>query len=270
MKPIEKTTRKVPIICLALLGLLSAPEARAQEVVENPAEDVELGFFEGYAGYGGQFGVTSYLPQGSPTLFKHPLVTGPSFGATAGWRLIENLYVIANYEYVDAFTRTGSIDNAVDEIKGSIEYHTAVIGLRLGMDIFWGQLYIEFAAGMVFPFQTKLRFDYADALSQLPDPIVGEGRRITRYNIGVGGHGQIGYRYHFLDWLYATAAIKLRTFQSTNSGKEQTFSNFVADFEQVPPQTVTRTIKFDREGGPVPSTESVQDVKGILGVGVTF
>lgn len=267
MKPIEKTTRKAPFICLALLGLLVSAEARAEEQAETREE---LGFFEGYAGYGGQFGETDYIPRGSLTLFKHPLVTGPSFGATVGWRLIPNLYVIFNYEYVDGFTRTGFVDNAVDVIKGSIEYHTAVVGLRLAFDIFWGQLYCEFALGTVFPFQTKLRFEYAPALSQLPEPIVGEGRRISKYNIGVGGHGALGYRYKFLDWLYATIAIKLRTFQSTNSGKTVELSNFVEDFSGQPPMTVTRTIKFDREGGPRPSTHSVQDVKGILGVGVTF
>ncbi|MDQ3035700.1 MAG: hypothetical protein M3Y87_25060 [Myxococcota bacterium] len=238
-------------------------EARAQQPDARPS----MGFVEATGAYGVQFGETNYLPAGAVGSYQHPIVHGYSVGGTAGITLIPGLSVIANYEYTDARSRTGSIQGVVDEAQGFIDYHTIVAGLRLSVPVGFGAIQAEVAGGVVLPFESELRLTYGAALAPLG--IAGSGSMIESYSVGFGGHGMIGYRIPIFDVFYTAINFKLRTFQSENSGERTVLRNFVTDFEAQPPVATDGEV-IHGEGAERPLTTSVQDVRLQLAIGAQF
>jgi hypothetical protein len=264
------TSIATPIFVLALAGPAAAQEQVT--IVAQPQEDErDRGFIEAVGTYGFSFGVTSYVPDGSPTDTDHPLTRGFGVGGTAGVVVADNLAVIANYEWSQAESREGFVTNVLEEVNGSIDYHTIVAGVRLMKDLGPGRLQAEVALGVVLPFETELEYRYADAMAGLPEPIMGTGTRTSEYNLGVGGHGQVGYSFALGAGAYLTGAVKLRTFQSNNNDKDVVLDNFVDDFQNPEgPQAVDMTMTFDDDGGAPPTTYSVQDIRGQIALGWMF
>lgn len=284
-----KNHRRRILSCCAAVGLLAlgASTAHAQEYDERQremdlrAEQAEaarearaepqprhsMGFVEATGAYGVQFGETDYLPAGAAGSYEHPIVHGFGVGGTAGVTLIPGLSAIANYEYSNARSRTGSVQGVIDEVQGFIDYHTIVAGLRLSVPVGFGALQAELAGGVVLPFETELQVAYGPALGAAG--IAGTGSRIESYSIGFGGHGMIGYRIPIFDFLYTAINVKLRTFQSENSGETTQLRNFVTDFEAQPPVATDGAVTHG-EGAARPSTQSVQDVRLQLAIGAEF
>lgn len=229
-----------------------------------------FGFAEANIGYGVQFGVIEYLPgTDGPMDWKYPLVHGPTAGGTVGVILAENIGLLLNYEYTWATTPDAEIPGAVDEINGTIDYHTLTAGLRLYVPVGFGRLRAELAGGVVFPFHSRLEFEYSQALSALPEPIVGTGERILNFSVGYGGHAALGYELPIAPGFYLAFNIKYKLFETENSGETTELRNFVVDFAEMPPTAVDRTIVHG-DGAERPMTESVQDVRVQLSIGAGF
>jgi hypothetical protein len=264
--------KAIASIATSILLFATTGPAAAQEITVAAGAETEgpsRGFFEAFGTYGFSFGVTNYVPEGTPTDTKHPLTRGFGVGATAGVMVAEELGLIASYEYSTAASRDGFIVNALDEVSGSIEYHTIVAGARLMRNLGPGRLHAEVGLGVVLPFETELEYQYADAMAGLPEPIMGTGTRTSKYNLGFGGHGQLGYTFDIASsGAYLTTALKLRTFQSNNEDKEVVLENFVTDFTQ--PQAVDATMTFDADEGAPPTTYSVQDLRAQIALGYSF
>ena len=193
-------------------------------------------FLEATGAYGIQFGDTPYLPSGGPTDYQHPIVHGFGVGGTAGVYVIpDTLAIIANYEYDRSISREGVLTGVLDEVQGLIQYHTAMLGLRLRVPVGFGAIRAEVSGGVLFPFQTELSYQYGAGLSQLPTPITGTGTRTDFYSVGFGGSGLIGYEMPLFGPLYLAINIRLRTFQTENSGERTELRNFVTDFTALPP-----------------------------------
>lgn len=257
------------IFLLALAGPAVAQEQVT--IVADPEERPQRGLIEAFGTWGVSFGVTPYVPEGTPTDTEHPFTKGFGVGGTAGVFVVEDLALIASYEYSQADSRDGFVTNILEEVNGSIDYHTIVAGARVMRDLGPGRLHAEVAVGVVLPFETELTYEYADAMAGLPEPIMGTGTRTSEYNVGFGGHGQIGYSFELGAGAYLTTAVKLRTFQSNNNDKEVVLDNFVTDFENPEgPQAVDMTMTFDDDGGAPPNTYSVQDIRAQLALGFMF
>lgn len=266
--------RATASIATTIFVLVLAGPAVAQEqvtIVAEPQEDPDRAFVEAFGTYGFSFGVTNYVPEGSPTDTEHPLTRGFGVGGTAGVLVAENLALIGSYEYAQADSRDGFVTNVLEEVNGSIDYHTITAGVRVMRDVGPGRVHAQVALGVVLPFETELTYDYADAMAGLPDPIMGTGTRTSEYNLGVGGHGQVGYSFELGAGAFLTTAVKLRTFQSNNNDKEVVLENFVVDFQDPEgPQAVDMTTTFDADGGTPPTTYSVQDIRAQLALGFMF
>lgn len=230
-----------------------------------------MGFVEAEGGWGFQLGELPYLPDGSPTNYKHPLVTGWSAGITAGWLVASDLAVTASWEYRTASTREGSINGVLDRVQGDVHYHTFSVGARIFHAAGPGRLRAEFAVGLALPFRTELDYDYNPALAAAG--IRGSGSLTDHYNLGYGAQAQLGYELPVYDvpygHLYAALALDLRAFQSTNRGRSTELDNFVNDLTAAPPAATTATIVNDN-GGAQPRQYAVSDVTLRLAVGARF
>lgn len=255
---------------MAIIGLVLAWPAASR--AEGEASDPpEMGFVEAEGGWGFQLGELPYLFDGSPTRYKHPLVTGWSGGFTGGWFVGNDLAVIGSYQYRTASTREASITGVLDRAQGHIHYHTFALGVRLYRATGPGRLRAEFAAGLAFPFHTEADVDYGPALALAG--IQGSGTMIDHYNLGYGAQAQIGYELPVLATsygnLYAAAAIELRAFQSTNNGRTTELDNFVTDVTAVPPVATTAVID-NQDGAAQPRQYAVSDVTLRLAIGARF
>lgn len=284
-----KNNRRLAASCCAVSVLAlfaSTAEAQDEEVTVYQGDEdrvvvVEGGqatpeqrrmsmlFIEATGAYGVQFGRTDYLPAGATADYQHPIVHGFGVGGTVGVSLIPGLAVIANYEYSNARSRHGSLQGVIDDVQGSIDYHTVVAGLRLSVPAGPGFFQAELAGGVVMPFHTELEITYGAALAGLPTPITGTGTMISNYSVGFGGHGMIGYRIPIFGPLYTALNIKLRTFESENAGETNELRNFVTDFEALPPTAITADVPRG-DGAARPTTNSVQDVRLQLAIGAEF
>lgn len=267
---------------LACLGVIAvAPSAGAQERVVR-VEEVEVEtvrraethdgrpdvfFVEANGAYGMQFGETDYLPAGPIGDWEHPMVHGFSVGATTGFMVMDSFALIASYDYSRAQSRIGGIDGLVDEVQGEIDYHTITAGGRFFVPLPYGSLQAELGIGVVLPFETELRFQYAPTLA--PAGITGTGTRIDEYSVGVGAHALFGYLVPIGDIFYGALNLKFRTFESENSGERTRLTNFVTDFEGQPPTATTGEIRYG-DGAARPATNSVQDVRLQIAIGARF
>jgi hypothetical protein len=258
-------------LVVVIIGLFLAWPAvvRAQD---EPPDPHEMAFVEAEGGWGFQLGELPYLPDGSPTRFKHPLVTGWSAGFTGGWLLADDLAVIGSYQYRTASTRDGNITGVLDEVEGRIHYHTFAVGVRLYRATGPGRLRSEFAVGLTLPFHTTQEDDYGPALA--PAGIRGTGTMTNNYNVGYGAQAQVGYELPVADTaygnLYVAFLLELRAFQSTNNGRSTELNNFVTDLAATPPAAITATIENEKNGGAQPTQYAVSDVTLRLAVGARF
>ncbi|AKF02969.1 hypothetical protein [Sandaracinus amylolyticus] len=245
--------------------------APAEPVEVEPAEQPHdarprIGFVEATGAYGVNFGRTDYLPAGAPADWMHPIVLGYAFGATAGISLVPGVALIANYEYARSESREGSIDGAVESVQGSIDNHSIVGGARFYVPLPYGAIQAELALGVLLPFQTEVEVQYTGALAQL----IGErGSRIDEYSVGFGGHALFGYMLPIGDVFYTSLNVKLRMFESENSGERRILNNYVTDYTTTPPTVVTGETRFG-DGAAQPTTNSVQDIRLQLALGARF
>ena len=253
-----------------------APEGRVAEVEAYRAPEAQVdahdarpryGFVEATGAYGVQFGETDYLPAGAVGDWQHPIVHGFGVGGTAGVVVLPGLALIANYEYANARSRTGSLDGVIEEVQGEISYHTITAGARLWVPLPFGAVQGEMAFGVVLPYETELNVQYGAGLA--PAGIAGAGRRIDEYSVGFGGHALLGYLIPIGDVFYTALNVKLRTFEAENSGERTRLTNFVTDFEAQPPTATTADIRYG-DGAARPVTNSVQDVRLQLALGARF
>jgi hypothetical protein len=253
-------------LTVVIIGLLLSWPAtiRAQDEVPDPPA---VAFVEAMGGWGFQLGETEYLPDEAPTRYKHPLVTGWSAGATAGWLLADDLALIGSYQYRTASSREGSITGVLDRVQGEVQYHTMAIGVRLYRAAGPGRLRSELAAGVALPFETKLEYDYGPRLA--PAGVSGTGTLTDEYNLGYGVQGQLGYEMPVTGKLYVALALELRVFQSNNRGKETRLDRFVTDFTATPPVATTATIEND-DGMGQPRTYAVAELAPQLAIGARF
>lgn len=250
-----------------VLAGVAAGQSETPASLEQTGER-SVGFVEVAGAFGFQFGEQPYLPDGTPGQSKHPLTNGFSANATAGVEILPNLDVILDYTFANAESRKGNLDNALSDVRGEVTFQTISAGLRSNRDLGPGTLYGELAVGVVLPFETKLTYNYAPAMSQLPQPVMGEGTKVDKYNLGVGAHGELGYQVPIYDKLYLAAGLRIQGFQSNNDGKSTELDNFVTDFTN--PQAVSTTIDYDANGGATPTTYSVQDLRFHLQAGYRF
>lgn len=220
-------------------------------------------------GYGIQFGVTDYLPTGTPDEWQYPITHGPSVGGLLGLMLTRNIALIGAYEYSWATTPHGEVPGILDRIQGTVDYHTFTAGLRVYAPLFFGRLRAELGVGVALPFSTRLELEYGENMEQLPTPITGIGTRESDYSIGFGGHAALDYEIPISESFYVALGLRYRLFESENSGETQRLRNFVTDFDALPPTTTDADITFG-DGAERPSTRSVQDVRLRLTVGGGF
>lgn len=250
-------------LCVGL-GLFPATVHAQEYMIEETRSPRFL--VEATGGWGFQLGETEYLPDGSATEYQHPLVNGYAVGGTAGLMLMEQVALVVSYEYTNATSSEGDITGALDRVEGYIDYHSTVIGLRLYQPTGFGRLRLEFGIGVMFPHETRLELEYADTLQALG--ISGTGTRVSNYSWGVGGQALAGYEVPLGDVFYVAANLKYKLFQTTNKGETTELRNFV-DLEAEVPMPVDATITHD-DGAARPTTNSVQDVRLQLAVGVRF
>lgn len=229
--------------------------------------DDSIFFAEAFGGGGFQLGDTEYLPSGTPGDWQFPVVYGFTVGGTVGLMLSDDIAVIVSYGYQRAQTRDGDLENVIENVEGRIDYHTAILGLRLYVPTGFGAFRGELGVGFVFPHSTELQIDYGPALALLPEPITGTGFRVTDFSFGYGGQARIGYEIRVFGPLYLALDLQLQVFQAENAGEVTELRNFVVDFAAMPPTAVNAVIRHG-DGEERPETRGVGSGNLMLSVGV--
>lgn len=222
-------------------------------------------FVEASGAYGMQLGVQPYVPTGTGKTFKHPLTNGYAVGVSAGWEFLSGLSLVGNWQYAASNSRDGEVANALTKVEGSISYHILALGLRWTRALGPGKIFGEGGPGVILPFETKIAYDYAAPMGQLPNPITGSGAKIDEYNLGFGVYGQLGYQWDLPYGLYLSSAVRVQAYQSNSDGKQTRLENFVTNFAA--PTAVNTTIKYSADGPTAPQTYSAQDLRVNLSLG---
>lgn len=251
MRPTAITTS---LFLVALPAIASADLERERS--SPPVASAEV-----TGGWGMQLGDTEYLPDGSSGQYKFPFFSGFQGGATAGWLFLPDLALIGTYEYWTASSVEGSVNGAIDRVQGAVRYQTATLGLRLYRDLGPGRLRADMSAGVVFPFETTVEYDWGAALA--PAGVSGTGTRTDRYKLGFGMQTALGYELPLYRAAFVAAALELRAFQSNNKGEDMSLDNMIMDFSAPTPIDVTMA-------NTQPTTYSVQDLGLRVGVGTRF
>jgi hypothetical protein len=224
-----------------------------------------MGFVEAHGGYGAQIGVTDYLPDGAQEQYEFPYVHGYSVGATAGVMLHRDIAIIATYEYAAAESIPGELPGVIDQVYGALDYHTAVLGVRLYQSVGFGRVRAEVGGGVLFPFATRLEVEHGAGLAPLG--IMGTGTRVENYSVGFGGQAALGYDMPLAVGLYLGIQARVKLFQSENSGETTEYTNFVTDYSA--PEAIDATIEHG-DGRERPHTTSVQEARLQLALGYSF
>ncbi len=243
---------------------LAAGTANAQQSMEDRHV-----FIEANGGGGLQLGNTDYVNQNSATNYSFPWVGGYNVGATAGVMLGGPIALIASYEYDHSWSRTGSVPGVLDRTQGQISYHTAVVGFRLYVPTGFGAVRADLAAGVIFPFQTSLQYNYGAGLAQLPQAITGQGLLTNNYSVGVAGMARIGYQIPIAGPIYAAMDVEMQVAQSENSGETTKTTNFVSNFGATPPTATSATIRHG-DNAARPSTFGFGAGRLVLSLGAAF
>lgn len=244
--------------------ILSIPAATWAQTEEDVAPSVAT--VEVMGGWGVQIGDTEYLPDGAATDYKFPFFSGFGGGATAGYLFLPDLAVIATYEYWWSQSVEGDIPDVIDSVRGSVSYHTVILGLRLYRDLGPGRLRADMGIGIALPFSTEVEYDWGDGLAAAG--ITGTGTKTDDYGMGFGLAAQMGYEVDVGGPVFVGAGLQLRSFQSDNNGEETTLDN-VADLAGMPPTAINATIDHGN-GEAQPTTFSVQDIGIRIAVGARF
>lgn len=242
-------------------GLFVALPAIAGADVERERASPPVATAEVTGGWGLQLGDTEYLPDGAAGQYKFPFFSGFQGGASAGWLFMPDLALIGTYEYWTSSSIEGSVTGAIDRVQGAVRYQTATVGLRLYRDLGPGRLRGDMSAGLIFPFETTVEYDWGAALA--PAGISGTGTRTDRYKLGYGLQAALGYEVPIYRQAFIAAALELRAFQSNNKGEDMSLDNMVMDFSAPTPIDVTMETTQ-------PTTYSVQDLGLRVGVGTRF
>lgn len=226
-------------------------------------------FIEAFGNWGVNLGRTEFIPDGAPGTSKHPFANGFGVGGTFGVMVLPDwLSIIADYRYGRTSTREGDITRVLTSVEGTLDYHAITAGLRLEQRSGRARIYGQMHLGVLLPFETKLKFEYAPELSAIG--ITGEGMRTEKFNVAYGAQAELGFRIDLVSSLYVGAGLRIATFQATNTGKETELDNFVVDFQAVPPVPATTSIHHGTNGPVTPTTYSVQDVRLNIAIGHRF
>lgn len=261
-----RPTLSAAVTAACLLTLTGVAEAQDHTGDSDLRHTPDAAFLEGHGAWGVQFGETQYLPSGELGDYEHPFVVGPSFGGTAGVMLHENVALMASYDYTRARSSQGELDGVAQRIKGRIDYHTIVAGLRLFVPIGFGALRAELGGGVLLPYTTTQRIVYGDPQSQVPLMDAEIGTRVDAYSVGFGGQAALGYQFPFFEGFYGSVNVRYRLFESENSGERTVLTNWL---DASTGARVDETIEYG-DGAAAPSTNSVQDVRLQLAFGYQF
>ena len=256
----------VPIIAAGGVAAAQPPAVEGEEVAVTPAFAEGLPFVEANGTWGLQFGVQSYVPNGSPSSSRAPLTNGFGGGVTAGYAITHDLELFGDWSYGSATSRSGNIPGALSEVEGSISYHTLTAGARMGRHLWRGRIFGQLAVGVVLPLNTKLEYTYAPSLSAIG--IMGTGTQIDHYGTGIGGLGEVGYQVAIWEGIYVGASLRLQTFEMSNDGQSTDYNNFVTDFGN--PAPVTASVHHGTTAAAMPTNYSVQDARLHVAVGYDF
>ncbi|MBX3160529.1 MAG: hypothetical protein KF773_31480 [Deltaproteobacteria bacterium] len=225
------------------------------------------GYIELYGTWGFNLGTVQFIPDEEPGVTKHPWATGFGAGATWGYYIKPNvLSFFLDYRYGHTSTRKGSINGVLTNVQGRLNFHEATAGARVENRLGNGTFYGALGYGVLFPYHTTLELQYAPELAAVG--ITGEGTQKQHVNTSLGGFGEFGYHLDAGSRMYIGFATRIAAFQGSTSGNDLVLTNFVSDFTR--PVPVTTTIRASTRGPVPPTTESVQDIRFQVSVGVLF
>lgn len=158
------------------------------------------------------------------------------------------------------------------------------LGLRPSVNLLGGQIYAGGGLAIVLPYETSTEVTFSNKAGALATNMPDSGTQTDKWNLGIGGFGEVGYTYSITDNVFA--GIGVRVVMATSNNKDQTrvlvanmpngttktatitVSESVTEAEKtLTAQDAGKTIYTAKQGV---SSNGITDVTGHITVGVRF
>jgi opacity protein-like surface antigen len=170
--------------------------------------------------------VTNGVASTSATTYdsKNIGMKGFGGGANVGYEFIPGLMAIASYRYSSLKTRefTNSYVAAATSlatIQSTIKLHMIGIGLRPSVNAFGGEIFAGAGFLVILPTKLETAITYTGGTLASVSAVTSV---TDNYNLGLGGYGELGYKYKINENLSAGIGIRLNIGQSSNNNKDTT------------------------------------------------
>jgi len=244
----------------------------------NPEKDLGI-FVEGFGNFVKSYGSGDSAAEGSataPATYKSSDATGFGFGGIVGYQLLENLGLVASFQYRSIKSREWSQTNtsatgagvsstALNQFSltagtGSAtiqnKRNSVVVGLGIRPKVKMGALHFYAGGGMalIFPHDDVTTYVYTGINASATQISSATTTRTTSWNLGLGAYGETGLLFDITDNIYLGLGSRFvlaevsdkdkdtvnKTTGTGAGGSSATFSETTTGSESVPsPNTAT-------------------------------
>jgi len=157
-------------------------------------------------------------------------------GAKIGYNLMNNLGLVASFEYRAFKTREWSSTQGNDPVVceaantcGQPQVSTTTVkykkswnnmvlglGLRPSVDALGGSIYAGGGLAVILPFEETFEGTYTTAAG-----VITERKIVDKFNMGFGAYGEVGYNFNITDNIYVGLGMRAVVVTVDNNGKSR-------------------------------------------------
>jgi hypothetical protein len=216
----------------------------ASSAPPKPEKDTGI-FVEGFGAFTKSYSSGDSLAEGSataPATYKLPNTTGFGFGGSVGYQLLENLGLVASFQYrsiksrewsqtntsatgagvsntaLTAFSLTAGTGSATIQNKRN----SVVMGLGIRPTVKWGAMrfYAGGGAALIFPHDDVTTYVYTGINASATQIANATTTKTTSWNLGLGAYGETGLLVDVTDSIYLGLGSRFVLAEVTDNGKD--------------------------------------------------
>ena len=232
-------------------------------------------FIEARGGYILSAGTSTAKQDGNTTgttsTYKLSNTDGFGGGATIGYDLINNLALAASFDYRTAKSIEWSTTGAATTQKTTNKFNTMVVGvgLRPRVQAGPGAFYAGLGVAIVLPH---------DDISNVTTTVIATSavtttEVTTRYNLGIGAYGELGYNFNITDNLYIGLGARIVVAGKGLDNKGNDTTTVTTNAAGTTTTTVKNTDSVDTTATPSQTafaSKGITDMSGVITVGFRF
>jgi len=229
-------------------------------------------FIEGRGSYTKAAGTSTAKQDGDNTSgttnYKLSDTDGFGGGATIGYDLTTNLALAASFDYRSVKSREWSATTATTKTVTTNKFNTMVVGLGLRPRIPAGPGAFYAGAGVAFVLPH-------DDISNLTTTVIATSavtttEITTRYNLGIGAYGELGYNFNITDNLYFGIGGRLVVAGVGLDNKGNDTKTVSTSAAGTTTTTVTNTDSVSTASQTAYASKGITDMTAAVTIGIRF